>query len=150
MGKMLKTVAMLGLLLITAACSAVYRNHGYTPSEAELATIIVGVDTRTAVETTLGAPTATGVSNTDGLYYVSSRWRHFGPTRPRAIEREVVAVTFDGNDVVQDISRYGLDDGRVVALNKRVTNPPTELSFIRQLLGNVGRVNTQDLLGSGN
>ena len=39
------------------SCSAVYRNHGFTPLDADLAKIVVGVDTRASVEETLGAPT---------------------------------------------------------------------------------------------
>ncbi|MGB0799121.1 MAG: Mur ligase family protein, partial [Planktomarina sp.] len=98
------------------SCSTIYRNHGYTPPEDELSNIIVGIDTRASVEDALGVPTTGGVSNSDGMYYVSSRWRHFGAMAPKPVSREIVGVTFDANGVVQNISRYGLEDGEVVVL----------------------------------
>ncbi|MEM6307681.1 MAG: outer membrane protein assembly factor BamE, partial [Pseudomonadota bacterium] len=129
--------------------SALYRNHGYVPLAEDLNNIIVGIDTRAAVEDMLGLPTANGVSNQNGMYYVASRWRHFGPSKPRPIERQIVAINFDANDVVTNITQYGLEDGTVVALNRRVTDGGVnEISFIQQLMGNVGRVNAQDLLGA--
>ncbi len=148
MGKWVTRAAIAVLMMTLAACGAVYRNHGYVPPEEDLANIIVGVDTRLSVEETLGVPTAEGVSNQDGLYYVASRWRQFGPARPRPIERQIVAITFDGNEVVQNVARYGLQDGRVVTLSRRVTEGgANEISFIRQLMGNVGRLTTGDLIG---
>ncbi len=43
--------------------------------------------------------------------------------------------------------RFGLQDGEVIALNRRVTDSNIEgVSFIRQLLGNLGRVDAGTLL----
>jgi len=148
MGKGWKASLVLAMAISSAACSPVYRNHGFTPSQDELSAIIIGVDTRASVEDLLGMPSAEGVSNTRGAYYVSSRWRHFGAMRPRPIEREVVAITFDAQDVVQNVAHYGLEDGEVIVLNRRVTTQTNEISFIRQLLGNAGRVNAEDLFGA--
>lgn len=148
MGKGIGASLVLVVALTTAACTPVYRNHGFIPSEDELSSIIIGVDTRASVEDTFGYPSAEGVSNTRGAYYVSSRWRHFGAMRPRPIEREVLAISYDDQDVVQNVTRYGLEDGEVIVLNRRVTTEANEISFIRQLMGNVGRVNAGDLFGA--
>jgi outer membrane protein assembly factor BamE (lipoprotein component of BamABCDE complex) len=54
-------------------------------------------------------------------------------------DRRVIAITFDQNDVVASVNRYGLEDGRVVDLETRTT--PTygqQLTIIQQILGNVG------------
>lgn len=150
MGMFNKTrMIALGLtLLLATACASVYRNHGFNPLEEDLANVIVGVDTRASVEETLGVPTTGGVNNADGMYYVSSRWRHFGAAAPKPISREIVAISFDQNEVVSNISRYGLEDGKVVVLSRRVTaGGAKEISFIRQLMGNIGRINAGDLIG---
>ncbi|MGH1465594.1 MAG: outer membrane protein assembly factor BamE [Cognatishimia sp.] len=132
-------VAALTLCLFGAACAAEYRNHGYVPNDEDLANVIVGVDTRDSVIESVGAPTAGGVLNEGGLYYVRSQVKRFGPFRPTETERQVVAVTFDQSGVVSDIARYGLDDGRVVQISRRITdNGLNNVSFIRQLLGNIG------------
>ncbi|WP_353532614.1 outer membrane protein assembly factor BamE [Cognatishimia sp. WU-CL00825] len=137
----------LALCLFAAACAAEYRNHGYVPNDEDLANVIVGIDTRDSVIETVGAPTAGGVLNESGLYYVRSRVRTFGPFRPTETERQLVAVTFDQSGVVANIERFGLEDGRVVQLSRRITdNGLNNISFIRQLLGNIGNFDAASAL----
>ena len=78
--------AVLGVSL--SACAPQYRNHGYTPTDAELAEIVVGVDTRDSVTETIGAPTSTGVLADSDYYYVSGRMRYFGAAEPKEVERK--------------------------------------------------------------
>lgn len=145
---MKRIIFYVALLVFVSGCASVYRNHGYAPSEDDLAMVIVGVDTRASVIETLGQPRMGGATNQSGIYYVASRWRHFGAARPKPVEREVVAITFDRNDVVQNIARYGLEDGNVVVINRRVTEGGLpEISFIRQLMGNLGRFDAGQFLG---
>lgn len=133
-----------------AACSPTFQNHGYIPPEDDLSEIVVGVDTRATVEDVVGPPSATGVLNEDGYFYVRSRVRTFGPARPKVVERQVLAITFDAADTVQNIERFGLEDGRVVALERRVTDAGvSNLGFLRQLLGNFGRFDPTSVLGGG-
>lgn len=139
--------AVFALCILGAGCSAQYRNHGYVPSEEDLSEVVVGVDTRDSVAETLGAPTAGGVLEDGGFYYVRSRVRTIGPSRPTEISRELVAVTFDSTGIVANVERYGLEDGRVVVLSRRVTdNGLGNISFIRQLLGNLGNIDPGALL----
>lgn len=139
--------AVFALCILGAGCSAQYRNHGYVPSEEDLSEVVVGVDTRDSVAETLGAPTAGGVLEDGGFYYVRSRVRTIGPSRPTEISRELVAVTFDTTGIVANVERYGLEDGRVVVLSRRVTdNGLGNISFIRQLLGNLGNIDPGALL----
>ena len=149
MAKMKKPMkaAIFALCLLGAGCSAQYRNHGYVPSEEDLAEVVIGVDTRDSVAETLGAPTAGGVLEGGGFYYVRSRVKTVGPARPKEISRELVAVTFDGNGTVANVERFGLEDGRVVVLSRRVTdNGLNDISFIRQLLGNIGNFDPSGVL----
>lgn len=144
--KPLKATA-LALCIFAAGCAAQYRNHGYVPSEDDLANVIVGVDTRDSVAETIGTPTSGGVLEDGGYYYVRSRVKTFGPFRPEEVERQLVAVTFDSSGTVSNIERFGLDDGRVVTLSRRVTdNGLNNVSFIRQLLGNIGNFDAGSIL----
>lgn len=143
MGKLAGRTRMLlavASVLVLASCSAQYRNHGYVPKPDELANIIVGSDTRETVATVIGNPTALGVLEDSSWYYVESRFRHFGFQAPKEIERQVVAISFDNSGRVANIERFGLEDGRVVTLSRRVTESSTvKISFLRQLFGNLGR-----------
>ena len=139
--------AVFAICLLGAACSAQIRNHGYVPHEDDLAEVVIGVDTRESVAETLGAPSVGGVLENGGFYYVRSQVRTIGPSRPTEINRELVAVTFDSNGTVSNIERFGLEDGQVVVLARRVTdNGLTNVSFIRQLLGNLGNFDPNALL----
>jgi len=141
-----KTTVVGFCLFAAISCTPVYRNHGYTPSEAALANLVVGVDTRATAEETLGVPTISD-TETGRLYYISSRWRHYGMNPPEPISRDIVAVALDSAEVVTNVSRYSLEDGEIVALTRRVTDGGTEeISFLQQLLGNIGRFDASDIL----
>lgn len=156
LGTALRGMTFATCFLALSACTASFRNHGYTPNPEDLANIIVGVDTRASVEDSLGRPTTGGVASTlgeatpsSGLFYVSSEWRHFAWKAPQITNREVVVVSLDANEVVTNIERFTLEDGRVVPLERRVTdNAVRNTTFLRQLLGNIGNFNPGALIGS--
>lgn len=131
-----------------AACSPIYRNHGYVPAEDELALVEVGVDTRETVGQKIGRPSTSGLLNDEGWFYVQSRYEHRGPRQPREIDRQVLAVTFNEAGTVENIARYGLEDGKVVQISRRVTGTNIKgISLIGQLLGNFGRIRAEDIAG---
>ena len=136
----LAAVALAAVLV--AGCATDVRRHGYAPSPEQLSEITVGVDTRETVADTIGTPGASGVLDETGYYYVSQAVTQFGIREPEVIAREVVAISFDEGGVVRNIERFGLEEGNMVALSRRTTGDDTRgVGFLRQLLGNVGRVN---------
>ena len=136
-------VAFLGL----TACSPTYQNHGYIPPEGDLAQIVVGQTSMDLVPQLVGSPSAQGLLTGSGWYYVGSRWRHFGPQKPQEVSREVVAVSFDQQGIVSNVERFGLEQGRVVTLSRRVTESSvSEISIIAQILGNLGNFQAGEFL----
>ena len=145
----LKTVVAVAILCVATACTALYRNHGYVPNDDELAELVVGVDTRATVDDVIGAPSASGVLSGGDYYYVRSRFREYGMFKPEVIDRQVVAISFDDQDVIANIERFGLEDGMVVPLSRRVTSTSVRnKSFIRQLFGNIGGIALGDAIGN--
>ena len=138
---------LLGLVLaLIAACTPIFQNHGYVPPDEDLAVLEVGVDTRETVAATIGRPSAAGLLNDIGWYYVQSRWKLVGGRAPQEIVRQVVAITFTEEGVVANIERFGLEQGRVVQLSRRVTETNVKSAgFLRQLFGNIGKLSTADL-----
>lgn len=138
------------VLLMSVGCTTLYRNHGYVPTDDQLAEVLVGVDTRATVADVVGPPTAGGVTNGGGFFYVQSRFRLLGPLEPKEIDREVVAITFDADGVVENVERFGLENGNIVPLSRRVTQDNVrDTTFLRQLFGSIGRFNAGDFLGDG-
>ena len=89
----------------------------------------------------VGPPSTASLIDASGYYYVQSRVRHFAYREPELVERQVVAITFDGQGVVQNIERFGMERGQMVPLTRRVTDSSVVSNgFLRQLLGNFGNV----------
>ena len=134
--------------LTAAGCTAIYRNHGYVPTEENLALIEVGKTTQPEVADVIGRPSATGLLQGAGWYYVGSRWKYYGPRAPEEIDRQVVAISFDDKGVVSNVERFGLERGEVVVLSRRVTKSNVKgISLVRELLGSFGRVSAGRIVG---
>ncbi|MEM9583642.1 MAG: outer membrane protein assembly factor BamE [Pseudomonadota bacterium] len=134
-------------LLVLSACATIVRQHGYIPPEEDLQALIVGVDTRDSVEASVGKPAASGVLREGGWFYIGSKIRHFGALKPKEIERQVVAIRFNESGTVENIERFGLERGQVVVLSRRVTETTVrDVTFIRQLIRNIGRVDLGEAL----
>lgn len=129
---------------VLAACTPSYRNHGYVPNEEDLASLVVGVDTRSTVDDVVGAPSASGLLSGGDYYYVRSRVKEVGAYRPEVIERQVLAISFSEDETIANIERFNLADGNVVPLTRRVTSSSVVgKGFLRQLLGNFGNVDPE-------
>lgn len=150
-GKLGKSVKVTGFVLavaITAGCAQMDRYHGFMPPAQELATLNVGTTTKDEVISLFGPPTSERALQNNTIYYATSHFRRFGPFAPEEVDRQVLAIDFDSNDRVRNIARYTLEDGRVVALDRRVTDDGiNDVSFLGQLLGSFGRLDAGQLLG---
>ena len=134
-------------MVLIAACAPITRDHGYIPTDEELALITVAQDTRESVAIKIGRPSASGLLNDVGWYYVESRFKTIGALRPKETEREVVAITFTEAGVVENIERFGLEKGQIVPLSRRVTKDNVKgAGILQQLFGNVGGLTADQLL----
>ena len=142
-----KFVVLAGAGIALASCTAQYRNHGYVPSDEDLAEVVVGVDTRDSVAESIGAPSSSGVLDVSGYYYVATRLRHYGPSEPKPVSRELVAISFDQSGVVSGVESFSLENGKVIPLQRRVTSTGIQdKTFLRQLLGSLGNIGPGDVI----
>ncbi len=131
--------SLMALSIGLAACSPIRQFHGYAPSDEDLSEIVVGQDTRETVAEKVGRPGMGGVMEGSDWFYVQSDWVNRGWRAPEEVDRQVVAISFDGRDRVTNIERFGLEDGQVVSLSRRVTDSgprPSLLSQVLSVLGN--------------
>ncbi len=83
-------------------------------------------------------------------YYVRSRVKAFGMLEPEVVERQVVAISFDDAGTSPTSNGSDLQDGKVVALSRRVTDSSVVGNgFLRQMLGNFGNFNPADIFAVG-
>ncbi len=143
----LASVLIAGSLLVSG-CSEDIRKSGYFPLEQELDSVNVGGSSREDVLATLGSPSVNSGEN-DSLIYIGQRTRHIGPFPTQVVERQIIVVSFDSRGQVANVQTLGLEDGQVVVLSQRVTEQfAGNLSFFKQLFGNIGRVDASQLLAN--
>ena len=134
-----------------SACNPVLRSHGYRYTTQEEPNITPAEDTQDSVLARLGNPSTRGTFQDNTWYYISSTRESLAYLRPATRDRRIIAVSFDDAGVVSTVNEYSLEDGRIVAYADRET--PTrgrELSFLEQLLGNVGRLPSEQFGGEQN
>lgn len=136
------------VLVAAGGCTRIDRFHGFTPTDADLESVEVGETTKNSVVEIFGPPISDGTLENNAVYYISSQFRYFGAFPPEEVDRQIVAIRFDGNDVVRNVVRYTLEDGRVVGLDRRVTDDGiNDVTFLGQLLGSIGRLDAGAILG---
>jgi outer membrane protein assembly factor BamE (lipoprotein component of BamABCDE complex) len=138
-------LALIGPLGGLAACTPTIQQEGNVPDPDQVVQINPGVDDKNRVSQLLGSPSAVSAFQDRTWYYISRRTEQTAFLDPKVVEQEVLAVSFDANNIVEDLRVYGVENGRIVESVDRVT--PThgnDLTFVQQLLGNLGRFNNPD------
>jgi outer membrane protein assembly factor BamE (lipoprotein component of BamABCDE complex) len=126
-----------------AACAPVIDQRGNLPGEDKLATIRPGVTGKDAVAQLLGTPSTKGTFDDRTWYYISKRTEQMAFFEPTLLDQQVVAIDFDDNGMVSDIRHLGMEDRRdVTPVARQTPAAGRELTIVEQLLGNVGRFNT--------
>ncbi|MCM0020742.1 MAG: outer membrane protein assembly factor BamE [Tagaea sp.] len=117
--------------------------RGYVPNDDELARLEPGRQTRDEVQQILGSPSSMGVFDAEqSWYYIYRKTSTTAFFEPDVLEQRVVVVHFDRQGTLRDVRRYALEDGLIVDPVTRTTpSPGREMSFLEQLLGNVGKFN---------
>lgn len=148
-GSGIRRAAILAVLIVLAACTTIYRNHGYIPNKEDVAKVTVGESTQAEVARDVGRPTSTGLLTGGAWYYVGSKFRHYGARAPKEVERQVMVISFDDQGVVENVEYFGLERGEVVVISRRVTRSSVKgLGIVRQLLSNVGNFSAGQFIDS--
>ena len=132
-------MALAGVLLITA-CSPRVAVRGNLPREEQMEKIKIGEQKRDEVVEILGTPSTLGTFDDKVWYYISRKTEKFAFLEEKVVDQQVIAIYFAEDDTVQAVYRYNKDDLRRIGMVERTT--PTagkDLSFIDQLIGNLGR-----------
>jgi outer membrane protein assembly factor BamE (lipoprotein component of BamABCDE complex) len=125
-----------------ASCAATVDQRGNLPEPEKLAQIQPGTTTREQVVKILGTPSSTGVFDDKNWYYISRRTKQISFFDPDVLDQQVYIVNFDGAGVVRGVDHKDLKDGQDITPAPGATPAPgRELTFLEQVLGNIGRFN---------
>ena len=131
-----------GLLagLLAASCTPTIDNRGYVPDPQALERVRPGGQTRGDVADILGTPSSVTPFADDTWIYIQRKTSTVAFFEPRVLEQNVVVVAFDDAELVSDVRRYTLEDGKLIdPVSRKTPAPGKELTFLEQLVGNVGR-----------
>lgn len=140
-----RPLASVGAILVAASvagCTPDIEQRGNLPEQDQLAQIHPGSTTREQVVKVLGTPSSTGVFDGDAWYYISRKTKQVSFFDPEVLDQQVYVINFDGNGVVKSVDHKALKDGRDIAMAPGATPAPgRELTFMEQIIGNIGRFN---------
>ena len=123
-------------------CIATVDQRGNLPEPDKFAQIRPGTTTREQVAKILGTPSSTGVFDDKNWYYISRRTKQVAFFDPDVLDQQVYIVNFDATGVVRGVDHKDLKDGRDIDPAPGATPAPgRELTFLEQVLGNIGRFN---------
>ncbi|MEO0386797.1 MAG: outer membrane protein assembly factor BamE [Pseudomonadota bacterium] len=149
-GSLLRPVLFAGAAsVLLGACTPQVRVHGFVPTADELDLIEPGLDTQDSVADRIGRPANSNLLGDPVWYYVQSRMEQLTYNPPRETDRQVVVIAFTEDGLVKSIDRFGLEGGRVIDLNTRVTvTDPNRLGILQQFLGNLFNLNAEQLFNN--
>jgi outer membrane protein assembly factor BamE (lipoprotein component of BamABCDE complex) len=133
------------------SCAPAVEQRGNLPSPNKLAEIHAGSTTKDEVKKILGTPSSVSVFNNDkSWYYISRRTAQTAFFDPNVLDQQVYIVNFDDQGVVKAVDHKVLEDGKEITPVARATPAPgRELSFLEQLIGNLGKFNSGGGGGGG-
>ena len=125
------------------SCAPAVDQRGNLPNPDKMAEIHAGSTTKDEVAKILGTPSSVSVFNNDkSWYYISRRTSQTAFFEPDVLDQQVYVVNFDDQGVVKAVDHKALEDGKEITPVARATPAPgRELSFLEQLIGNLGKFN---------
>jgi len=128
------------LATLLAGCASDVNQHGKLPDPDKITSIKPGTSTKNDIIKLLGSPSAASTFDDKTWYYISRRTEQVAFFQPKVLDQQVFIVDFDDSGVVRDVDHRSLADGRTIPMAPGATPAPgRELSFLEQLIGNVGR-----------
>lgn len=128
------------LVLAITGCSGLTttRTQGYALSESAMQQIRPG-QSEALVVAVLGTPQSKNTLSTEtAYYYIQTRIEETAFGMQNVKDRKVLAIYFDKNMKVTDKALYGIEDGRVIAIESRRTPSFGEdKTFIESLVSSV-------------
>jgi outer membrane protein assembly factor BamE (lipoprotein component of BamABCDE complex) len=128
--------------LLLAGCTISVDQRGNLPDPDKLAVIQPGTTTKEQVVKVLGTPSSESTFNDDTWYYISRKTKQVAFFSPTILDQQVYIVDFDNRGVVRNVDHRSMADGAAITPAPGATPAPgRELTFLEQLVGNLGKFN---------
>jgi outer membrane protein assembly factor BamE (lipoprotein component of BamABCDE complex) len=131
--------AALCILVGLSGCASDITRHGHVFAEEDLAQVKEGMS-QDQVVLALGTPDTKSTASQSAFYYISTTSeRSAAFLNPKIVDRKVVAIYFDNDNLVKQVANYGIEDGQVIDFVTRKTpSRGSEDSLLQELFRNIG------------
>lgn len=140
--------ALILCLLAVSACTPITANRGNLLEDYQMKEVVAGQDGRDEVIRKIGSPTNISAFNDNIWYYMGQKTEKSGIFDPKITQERIVVVTFGQDGLVDSIveRRDGREDVAIVA--RETPTSGNEITFVQQMLGNLGKFNKQSTTNS--
>ncbi|HLI13732.1 MAG TPA: outer membrane protein assembly factor BamE [Alphaproteobacteria bacterium] len=104
-----------------AACGPRANVQGNLVDADLLKQVKPGETTKEQVQTMLGTPSSVGTFDKNTWYYIGKETQRIAFLSPDVLQQQVIQIDFDSKGLVQDIHKYGEQDGKDVEIVSRTT-----------------------------
>jgi outer membrane protein assembly factor BamE (lipoprotein component of BamABCDE complex) len=138
--KLFSALICLGLFLGLQGCESQVTSHGNLIEASQLNKLEIGTTRREDVMILFGPASFEGAFNNNRLYYNNQKMEAPIAGRTQTIERELVVLIFDVNNILESIEiRDKSTDQEIVKLYAKTPTPGDTLTVVDQLFTNLRR-----------
>ena len=138
--KIYSALICLGLFLGLQGCESQVTSHGNLIEASQLNKLEIGTTRREDVMILFGPASFEGAFNNNRLYYNNQKMEAPIAGRTQTIERELVVLSFDLNNILESIEiRDKSTDQEIVKLDAKTPTPGDTLTIVDQLFTNLRR-----------
>ena len=128
-------------LIALGACTPTKSVRGNLLHDYQVSAVQAGVDTQSDVLRKLGSPTTKAPFDEKVWYYLGQETEKRGILDPEVKNERIVVVSFNENGTVANIQNVDPKRNDVPYVREKTPTSGQELTFMQQLLGNMGRFN---------
>lgn len=138
--KLFSALICLGLFLGLQGCESQVTSHGNLIEASQLNKLEIGTTRREDVLILFGPASFEGAFNNNRLYYNNQKMEAPIAGRTQTIERELVVLSFDVNNILESIEIIDKStDQEIVKLDAKTPTPGDTLTVVDQLFTNLRR-----------
>jgi len=131
----------LALALTLSACTPVTAQRGNLLEDYQFESLQPGTSTQSDVLRALGSPTTQSTFDLNKWYYMGQKKEKKGILDSEIVDERIVIVTFNQEGVLQTIEDSTESREDIPYAREKTATHGNDLTFMQQLLGNMGRFN---------
>ncbi len=137
----MKVIAILLSILFVTSCSQIEK-RGYSFELSDYKLLKEGINNKNHTLDAMGYPSLISDSGNGELWiYYSEDVEKFLFFKPKTLDRQIIAISFNNQEIINKISNYDLKDQNPIKINPNYTEvESSKLPWWKQIFGNIGQV----------